>query len=1125
MGAFRRPLVLVVLLGLLAALLPAIAVHAASEAAASRPGGAAVPRVVTLVTGDRVTLQSDENVVIERGPGRAHISFVTKKVDGHVLVIPSDAFALLSAKRLDRRLFDVTTLVEHRYDDRRRAELPLIVTSAGKGTRAHPDVRGASVRMERALPVVGGAAVAVARRDRTGAGRFWRELTGGRAAPRSMQRGVARVWLDGLRQPTLDTSTTQIGVPAARAAGLDGAGATVAVIDTGIDVTHPDLADRVTAQQNFTDDGTSRDLVGHGTHVASTIAGTGAASAGRYAGVAPAARLLDGKVCVEYGCAESWILAGMSWAAAEQQADVINMSLGGYDSPGIDPLEEAVNTLTAQHGSLFVISAGNDGPSAKTLGSPGTADAALTVGAVDKNDELAEFSSRGPRVGDGGLKPDITAPGVAITAARGADAVFGEPSAAYAAISGTSMAAPHVAGAAALLAQQHPTWSAERLKSTLMGSAKPQANLTVYEQGAGRLDVARAVTQTVSASPASVSFGTQQWPHDDDVPVTKTVTYSNSGTTDVTLDVTATASYASGGAAPAGLLTVTPSAVTVPAGGAASVDVKVDSSVSGPDGLIGGVITATGGAVATRTPVGVDKEVESYQLTVQHINRAGAPEPGAFTTLTGWGNGEFLFDFLFDIGPDGSVSRRLPKADYTIDSVTFEPIGDTYSGSSLLVPAVELDRNRTIVLDARKAKPVNVSVERATAAPVWQSALFVVARAGGSYGSGLLLSGHDAMYTGQLTPPNAATSVRGSIRVDFADPGADGSFAESPVTYALSWMRPELPTGLREAVRDRDLAVVRARYERHATGATGATPSFVRLPGEDVGMQTVSATEFRLPTSRTEYYSVQDGQQWQRNLLELAPVFPELPVNLPISFAEQAWTTYQAGRVAVERWNRGPFGPAWSANADFGLGVARRGDSLEVGFPLYGDSAGRAGFPVSYVTSGDTTLFRDGTKVGSSAYAGYGRFALDPQPATYRLTTSGDRGEPFGLSTRVSMSWTFLSSAFDDPQPQPLPLSVVRFTPELDNNHSAPSGRTFSVPGSVQRQPGSPSAAVQTLRVEASYDVGETWQEARVTTRGGASSAELRHPNKRGFVSLRATAVERDGNTVEQTIIRAYRIS
>ncbi len=141
----------------------------------------------------------------------------------------------------------------------------------------------------------------------------------------------------------------------------------------------------------------------------------------------------------------------MQWAAAEKKAAVVNLSLGGPDGPDADPLEEAVDTLSKKYGTLFVTAAGNDGR-AGTVSSPGSADAALTVGAVDRSDALADFSSEGPRIGDGAVKPDITAPGVDIVAARATGTAMGSTvDDFYTAESGTSArpapaAPPHPPG-------------------------------------------------------------------------------------------------------------------------------------------------------------------------------------------------------------------------------------------------------------------------------------------------------------------------------------------------------------------------------------------------------------------------------------------------------------------------------------------------------------------------------------------------------------------------------------------------------------------------------------------------------------------------------------------------------
>ncbi|WP_409468060.1 S8 family serine peptidase [Streptomyces sp. HC307] len=150
------------------------------------------------------------------------------------------------------------------------------------------------------------------------------------------------------------------------------------------------------------------------------------------------------------------------------------MSIGGVDSPGVDPMEKAANGLSASTGALFVMAAGNEGPGPETVDSPGAASAALTVAAVDSRDRLADFSSRGPDASHE-LKPDISAPGVDIVGAKAAHGVQGDAvsTPGYVRMSGTSMATPHVSGAAAILAQEHPDWSGQRIKAALMGSTVP----------------------------------------------------------------------------------------------------------------------------------------------------------------------------------------------------------------------------------------------------------------------------------------------------------------------------------------------------------------------------------------------------------------------------------------------------------------------------------------------------------------------------------------------------------------------------------------------------------------------------------------------------------------------------
>ncbi len=283
--------------------------------------------------------------------------FSTHRSGGRLSVVPSDALTLLGSKRLDPRLFDVTELLATGSPE----TLPLIITYAGPPAAASSTLRDSGATAERELPAINGRAARIPTAELP-------ELFSSLTSARKAASGIDKIWLDGRRKLLLDHSVPQIGAPEAWAAGYTGRGVKVAVLDSGVDAAHPDFAGRLQSA-NFTPEG-PEDANGHATHVASIVGGSGAASDGRYKGVAPDADLLSGKVCVYDGCSDSWVLAGMDWAV-QQGAKVVNLSLGGYDGPGIDPLEQAVDTLSTQYGTLFVVAAGNDGPDAGTVGSPG----------------------------------------------------------------------------------------------------------------------------------------------------------------------------------------------------------------------------------------------------------------------------------------------------------------------------------------------------------------------------------------------------------------------------------------------------------------------------------------------------------------------------------------------------------------------------------------------------------------------------------------------------------------------------------------------------------------------------------------------------------------------------------
>jgi subtilisin family serine protease len=1060
-------------LSLIAAAVAAGVIVPAAGAAGTPGTATAAGTTVTLVTGDKVTIGGRNGIRVRAAKGREHIGF-RAHTDGHgdTHVIPEDAITLLSKGKLDPRLFDVTELARAGYDDASRSTLPLIVDFPGKT----PSVAGAQVSRE--LPAMSAAAVSVERSVD-----FW-----------ATARNAEHVWLDGPVRASLDESVPRIGVPEAWAAGHTGAGATVAVLDTGIDATHPDLSDAIVGARNFSNSDSDDDRYGHGTHVASIVTGNGAASGGRYRGVAPDAKLLNGKVMNDVGIGlESWILAGMEWAVASG-ADVVNLSVGTpWSTDGTDPLAQAVNQLTAKTGVLFVVAAGNSGGE---VGSPGSADAALTVGSVDRNDQLADDSSRGRQ--GGGIKPDITAPGVDIVAAKAADGVIGTPAGdGYVSLSGTSMATPHVAGAAAILAAQHPDWQAEQLKATLMGTAKPNDGLTVFEQGAGRVDVAEADTSTVFASPASVDVGTQQWPHGDDQPVAKTLTYTNTGTEAVTLDLAAAVKGPDGSTAPQGMFTLTPARLTVPAGGQASATLTTDTKVEAADGVYGGVVTASGGGQSVRTPVAVTREVESYDVALTFIDRDGAmTDRYSYGFLNVDNRGSYN-----PYDPSGTVVARLPKGEYyfqaTVMTVRSE---DDYVSVDVAEPSFVVDGPESMVVDSRKAKPLGFTVDEPNARAGTALFRFALTTNWGEQRFTLFLPNFD----GALVLPSTTTKKdRFTFTAEARMAEWNGSsFAGSPYLYSLRHdENGAVPQTLRWTYRDKQLAHVRGEHAVSTPGLTGFREGFLPVA---------------LSSTLDEYYT--PDVPWDGQFTE-APSYEEDPVSGSYQADPR---TYKAGRTTTVRWNVGVYGPALPTTTDPTVPIQfalRLGDEMFVNIPLATDQGrGRMGYSYG---PGAITLLREGEIVREDSYLGGSLFKVGPEQAEYAVRTVASRPAA-RLSTEIGAEWTFRSAHVDGSVPAALPLLAVRFAPDLDDHNATQAGKRFSIPVFVERNGSREVGQVNTPTVEVSYDDGTTWQAASVHGHHGQWKATVTHPKGAEFVSLRANVSDAAGNAQKVTIIRAY---
>jgi serine protease AprX len=329
--------------------------------------------------------------------------------------------------------------------------------------------------------------------------------------------GVFRVEEDFAVEVTMDSADRDFGTEAARTEyGVDGAGVEICVVDTGVDIAHEQLDSKTSLGSSsvaFFDAVNGRsapyDDHGHGTHVASIALGDGSGgpNAGRFGGVAPGASLSAAKVLNSSGSGSaSGVIAGIDWCAGRSNVRVISMSLGSSTpSDGSDSISQAVNNAVGL-GKVVAVAAGNSGDGPSTIGSPGAASGALTVGAVSEWSAapgeanhsdgiyLAPFSSRGPTLA-GTTKPDVVAPGVTITAAQ-----VGTTSS-YATYSGTSMATPFVSGTVALALERHPSWGPGDVRTTIEGAAQDRGPVGKdSDWGAGLLDGYAAVGGVGSTS-------------------------------------------------------------------------------------------------------------------------------------------------------------------------------------------------------------------------------------------------------------------------------------------------------------------------------------------------------------------------------------------------------------------------------------------------------------------------------------------------------------------------------------------------------------------------------------------------------------------------------------------------
>ncbi|MET8767422.1 S8 family serine peptidase [Streptomyces sp. NPDC004658] len=1182
--------------------------------------------------------RSSTSVVDPRGrSGGSHVI----SLGDDTYVYPDAALPYIASGALDKRLFDVTELLKDGYDDARSDRLPLIVTYTDAAARARSAKTPDGARRTLTLNSIQGAAISA---EHAQAADFWSSLTGtstdpygARTAGRApsagkLAGGIAKVWLDGKAKATLSDSTAQIGAPEVWQGGDTGQGVDVAVLDTGIDAEHPDFAGRIAATQSFVPGEDVTDRHGHGTHVASTIAGTGAASDGKEKGVAPGASLHIGKVLDNDGSGQdSWILAGMEWAARDQHAKVISMSLGGDATDGTDPLSQAVNRLSEETGALFVIAAGNSGPDPYTVSAPGAADDALTVGAVNGPgkgmDQLAAFSSRGPRVGDNAVKPDLTAPGVDILAARSQYSPEGEG--AYTTMSGTSMATPHVAGAAALLAAKHPDWTGRQLKDALVSTTSSTRQYSPYQGGSGRLDIAAAVRATLVAP--SSAFTQAHYPYTPGQTDRKDVTYTNTGSTPVTVDLNLFGSNV-----PQGLFTLSDDRLTVPAHGTASVGLLTHYDAAQDNAAYAGMLTATGpdGSVLTRTPIGVNKVGRRVTLEVTAKGSHGGI-PGTLVLKDIKRN---TAPRVYTVDDSGSLNLSMVPSTYAVWMYAAVPGADGTHSLGLGVfsaPQVDLDTDGAIhfdVSDLRKAAAL-------TPEPTANS--FVRADQYRSYGDmrpyldsympeywiydSLWVTPTPKVTQGsytfatrwrQIQPPltfSSGSQAYDDVVVQSQSP----ELPEGSGTYRAVWAGDGSAADLRGLEVRGQVAVVRrsdtvpAQDQAAAAAQAGARqllilndgygkldlwadlPDAAPLPVASLGTDDSTRLLSRIrkpgqatlkvvshPYPRYLYDLVRhhedavprdpsyrpgigelaridesfgdtrqsEGRELRGDLAVGADVVlgaDSTPIQAQGSLTswvttgpDDRWTaeasvadlgergtvrSYAPRSVAKETWFS-PVHKPWLLNDAVHHAPFRVGDSMSTSsMTAWGDSGGHAGVVWAGSDTSRISLYQGDELLGEDANERIISVdGLSPDTQPYRLVIEGTRdlpGRPY--STRTRTEWGFTSSTTDYTTLTPLPLIQLDYAVETDLSGRAHRRTALTVTASHMK--GAAGAApVRDVKLEVSYDDGTTWLPTPLHSTDGGQTALLDAPSGVRYVSLRTTARDTGGNTVNQTLIRAF---
>jgi len=1093
---------------------------------------------VTLITGDRVLAWMADNgtilpIAIELANStRLGQNFHIIKMRNSTYVIPGN----IDIRKFDLELFNLDLLIREGYE--KLPYIPIIVEHpSGDVNVLIGQLEASKEKVTHRFSIIPAFAVKL---PKDGAGKLSELLI--------HSRDVRKIWLDRKVHSRLNESALLIGAPDAWALGLNGTGIRIAIIDTGIDAGHADFffpngtskIERAVSFVDYDGDGIPEeppdDYFGHGTHVASIAAGTGAKSAGKFKGIAYGAKLWNVKVLNRWGWGYlSWVIAGVEYATlgpdytpnTGDEADILSLSLGAYWwTDGTDPLSMACDAAV-DLGRVVVVAAGNWGDYFG-IGVPATARKVITVGATNKQDTLAWFSSRGPTI-DFRVKPDVVAPGVDVWAAcaKGSlieywanqtwipgEDVDGDGRYDYVQLSGTSMSTPHVSGFVAILKEligmfrqsysdmpDTPTV----VKDILISTAN-DLGYDVYTQGGGRINVTSAIDVPVLIDPATISFGMIT----EDKLINSTIVMHYKPITsrivpldgNITLRLSVTVRDVVTGSLMDHAAALNASTLTIPFNGSRAVLLTLNTTV--PASLYEGRITVevVDGPWVNRTMHAIFGFVRLNNVTVTLIDRYGNPAAWAPVHIFKHNATSYL---------DLRLSSRLGWTDesgrvrFYVGDGNFSVVGCTRYGDSDVwtIAHLPITGNIELTLDGRlagevsfdPAKPNQVFASKRTSVSWWEPGLW------------------DFQWTSLWYYPATAltymtnTFLRASFSYEY---------------YNMEYFNVAYPS-----------IIDAPEWHNLIYWEDGVTPPVTYVA--DYSSLVRRATEYRVPMApKLAAYLVQ--HKWSP--FEVVSSEIDWVINVPRERVE--WLTpgvyYQTfyWKYRDPPWTSTPywFFAHWPFLKEYYPPSARiteafGGHPLSTHFHVYADPyylymvtdifMDTYGHTLWWVDKGHMRVYRDDSLIFDGDIWDAQRYWWgDPRPARYRVVIDGWSEQCLSTTLHTELEFTVVNEA-EDYAPPTLHIMV----PGLDLNNTHAAGEVI-----VYVYVDDPRYSSEAnVTVEYSVDDGITWNNATPLARPVYAGAP--YPFYLGvlndtYVSLRVNATDLAGNKISQTTIRGF---